>query len=154
MVNISKIMLNDPSFTMDTNTVICNTNHKTLFLLYKFLLKFNIKRRMFTYPYALYKFNIAELRKIYVSYGDIYAELTKILDDSYDKDIKDVVIESIPFCTINNRYWNSIENNFRTNKKLQTVTNELQDFYNDDQYYTSKVKIEICYECKKKYNCY
>lgn len=150
LINFEKLKKIDNNFILDTNTVICKKNISTLIILFKFLFKFSISRRMIVYPYNIdlpkkELVNIIPFRDSYLYYVENIAEF------HYINNIKDFVIETIPYCLVDKKYWIYIENNFKTNKNTYFIDWEKEK---NIQYNIWKIKFEECKKCIKNNNCY
>lgn len=150
LINFEKLKIKDKSFIIDTNTVICRLNYNNLIILYKFLLKFSITRKMLTYPYNL-KNDIFYLKKILPPKDDFLIEVEKLLEFINYKKVNDFVVESIPYCIINKKYWDYIEKNYKTNKDV-FLLNSFSEW--KMHYFIWKLKFDECKKCKKYDNCY
>ncbi len=150
-INFEKIILKDDSFSVDTNTIICRKNYKYLKQLLIFLMKFSIKRRMFTYTFNTVLYHeFWDLKSIIVSYEELKNPINKLLEFCEFKKIKDFVLDSIPYCLINEKYWHFIEENYLPDKHFY-----LLDYYdwNDNTYNDGKIKYIECRDCKKDKQC-
>lgn len=150
LINFEKLKQIDNNFVFDTNTVICKDNIKTLVILFKFLLKFSISRRMLVYPYNI-ESDKNELIRILPN-NDLYIKyIENISELCYISNIKDFVIETIPYCLINKKYWLYIEKNYKTNKNTYFIDWEKEK---NIQYNIWKIKFEECSNCIKNNICY
>ncbi len=151
LVNFEKIILKDKSFSVDTNSIICRKNYKYLKQLLIFLLKFSIKRRMFTYTFDTVLYHeYDKLKNIIVSYEELKQPLDELLEYCYTKNVKDFVLDSVPFCLINKKYWNYIEENYLPEKFFY-----LLDYYEwyENTYNDWKIKYFECKKCSKNNVC-
>jgi len=158
LINFEKLKKIDNNFVFDTNTVICKDNIKTLLILFKFLLKFSIGRRMFTLPYSMYWFTKDELMKIFPNIDLLLTNINKILNLSLLYNIRDIVIEAIPYCFFNNIYFSFIEKNYRTSKQVFIPNEEsISKKYNNNNkikhYIDWKIKYTDCNKCIKNSVC-
>lgn len=150
LINFEKIKKLDSTFIIDTNTVICKKNYKFLIQLFLFLKKFSIKRIMFTYPYDS-NLNVNKLSNIIVSYDELKKYLNLFLVEVKKSKINDFVLESIPFCMIDKKYYSYIEKNFKTSKDqyfLWYFTN-----YEDKKSSDWREKHSECSKCIKNSEC-
>lgn len=150
-INFERLISKDKNFSVDTNSIICRKNYKYLKQLLIFLLKFHIKRRMFTYTFdtVLYH-NFHELKKVIVSYEELKKPLDSLLEFCQENQIKDFVLDSVPFCLIKEKYWHFIEHNYLPEKFFY-----LLDYYEgyDNTYNDGKIKYLECRWCKKDAQC-
>ena len=146
-INFEKIILIDKEFSVDTNTIICKKNYLYLKQLLLFLMKFSIKRRMFTYTFdtVLYH-DFNKLKNVIVSYKDLIEPLDDLLKFCYKTNIKDFVLDSVPFCLVNKKYWKFIEENYFPKKFFY-----LLDYYkaHENTYNDWKIKYIECKKCIK-----
>lgn len=151
LINIEKIKLLDKNFVVDTKTVICRKNYTTLILLMNFLLKFNITRRMFVYTFDtnLY-WNFDNLNKIIVPYNTLKPYLNNLLDYCERNNIIDFVLDSVPYCFVDSKYWHFLEDNYFTDKQFH-----LLDYYSafESTYDDWKIKYKECLYCSKNNVC-
>ena len=75
---------------------------------------------MLTYPYNT-NTNLDRLRRIIVPYDKLIDPINQVLELAYTKNFKNFVVESIPYCLINKKYWNFIEKNYRTTKEAYFI---------------------------------
>ncbi len=159
LINVSKIRRINNSFTIDTNTVINKINYKNLLILFKYFSKFPIIRRMITFPYSMFNFTDLELNRIFPNIELLVVEINKILDYCIKKNINDVVVEAIPYCFFEKKYWRFIEKNFRSSKKVYIPEDNnlkiLKNYHDIDlQHYTWwKIKFKDCKKCVKNDIC-
>ena len=155
LINASKIKTIDNSFTIDTNTVINKYNYKNLLILFKYFSKFPIIRRMITFPYSMFNFDSLELKKIFPNIKESVKEINKVLDYCLKYEINDTVVEALPYCLFEKRYWKFIEKNFRSSKKVCIPEDNnlevLKNYHDIDlQHYTWwKIKFKSCRKCVK-----
>ncbi len=149
----------DNSFTIDTNTVINKINVNNLFILFKYFSRFPITRRMLTFPYSMFWYSIKELTEVFPDFSLLLKELKKILDYSIENNIVDVVVEAIPYCFFDKKYWGFIEKNYRSRKNVFIPEDNniffIKNYHNIDiQHYTWwKVKRKSCMSCIKNNIC-
>lgn len=150
LINFEKLKRKDKNFVIDTNTVICRQNYLFLLQLFRFLQKFSITRRMLVFPYTL-DYEKEKLKKILPNNHDFIVEIEKIAEFMIKNNVKDFVIESLPYCLIDKKYWNFIEKNYKTDKDTYFV-----DWKKDRklQYFFWKVKFEECKKCLKYDFCF
>lgn len=150
LINFQKLKNIDNNFVFDTNTVICKQNYNNLLILFKFLIKFSISRRMIVYPYNIELSNIK--LKLILPIGNEYLnEINKISEYIFQNNITDFVLETIPYCLIKKKYWNYIEKNYKTDKKTYYIDWEKEK---NLQYFIWKIKYKECQKCIKNNKCY
>ncbi len=150
LINFQKLKQQDPTFIFDTNTVICRQNYRFLDTIIIFLSHFSIERVMLTYPYNT-NTNNERLKSIIVKYDDLIAPLTQTLEIAHQRNFKNFVLESVPYCLIERKYWQFIEKNYRTKKDAFFVGGVI---WSEDQYLNGKIKYKECNECLKYDQCY
>lgn len=150
LVNFEKLKRKDNNFIFDTNTVICKQNSLFLFQLFKFLNKFSITRRMLVFPYNIDR-NLEEIKKILPNNLYFLEEVEKVLEFMFKTETKDFVLETLPYCLINKKYWWFIEKNFKTDKDVYYI-----DWKKDKnlQYLVWKIKYLECKKCIKNDVCF
>lgn len=154
LINSSIIKNKDFNFSIDTNTVINKLNIKNLLILMKYLVKFPITRRMITLPYSLFSFDNSIKLKIFPKMNVIINELNEVLDFVFLNNIKDVVVEAIPFCFFDSKYWQFIEKNYRTKKNVYLPDSFfIKNMSSNDHYSLWKIKLKTCFNCSKNSNC-
>lgn len=110
----------DNDFIFDTNTVVSKDNYKDIAKLILFLCNFSLTRWQIVLAYSLDLFEKKEKLKIIPEYKDILQYLEKCLKISYVYK-KKFVLENIPFCVIDKKYWQQIINNIKINKESFTI---------------------------------
>lgn len=105
---------------------------------------------MLTYPYNT-NTNDTRLRKIIVKYSDLIPPLLEALEIINRKNFKNFVIESIPYCLVDKKYWPLILNNHRTKKDAFSPDGQIGS---DEQYLNGKIKYPSCQKCSKVDQCY
>lgn len=153
LINFEKLKRKDKKFIFDTNTVICKQNYRFLLQLFKFLQKFSITRRMLTFPYNIN--NLNDIKYIFPNNLNFLEEVNKLLDFILQNNVKDFVLETLPYCLIDKKYWIFIEKNFKTDKWIfrlndNNITNEKWV----NHYFMWKYKFSECDFCLKKYSCF
>ncbi len=141
--NFQKIKVNDNSFVYDTNTVVTKDNYKNLPKLINFLSFFNLTRWQIVLSYSLDLFNIKEKKNIIPRYEKILPYLKKSLNISIVKN-KRFVLENVPFCVIDKRYWWKIISNIKINKSSITIK-EWNIWNTNLTWMVSSLKCKSCY---------
>lgn len=155
LINASKIKKIDNNFSIDTNTVLNKYNINSIEVLFKYFLKFPIQRRMFTLPYSMYFYTTSEKKMVFPNLWDLILNLKKILDYSSINNIQDVVIEAIPYCIFEKKYWKYIEKNYRSKKNVSIPSDSVANSITDEQHYTWwKIKFPECIKCIKNNECF
>ena len=103
LLNLREIKKHNPSFVIDTNTVITKLNYKTLASLFKFLSFFPITRSQIVQLYSLNLFSEREKKSLYVSYEDFSQYIENIVAHN-----SKITFENFPLCKVNSKYWNYI----------------------------------------------
>lgn len=150
LINFEKLKKIDNHFTFDTNTVISKENSVNLLILFKLLLKFNVTRRMLVYPYNI-NLEKDKLLNILPVKNNYIVEVEKILEFIYSKNTIDFVLETIPYCLINKKYWRYIKKNYKTDKETYFIEWKQEK---NIQYLMWKIKYKECNNCLKNKICY
>lgn len=153
LINFEKLKRKDKNFIFDTNTVICKQNSLFLFQLFKFLHKFSITRRMLTFPYNIS--NLDNIEYILPNNFQFLKEVEKVLEFMLQNNVKDFVLETLPYCLIDKKYWDFIEKNFKTNKWVFRLSdNKISNEEWINHYFMWKYKFSECDFCLKKDYCF
>lgn len=150
LINFEKLKRKDKRFVFDTNTVICKQNYRFLFHLFRFLQKFSITRRMLVFPYHIDR-NSNELKNILPNNFEFLSEIEKVLEFMHKIRTKDFVLETLPYCMINEKYWWFIEKNFKTDKEVYYIDGKKDKKL---QYNIWKIKYLECKKCSKNDICF
>lgn len=148
LINFEKLRNKDKNFILDTNTVVCKNNFKDIPKVVKFLTYFSVIRWQIVLTYSLELFSEYEKKYIIPKYSEIIPFLTESIDISFLKN-KKFVLENIPFCVIDEKYWESILNNIKINKDSITI-NEWNAWNTNLRWV---YKSEKCKKCKMKEKC-
>lgn len=148
LINFEKIKKKYSNFILDTNTVVCRNNYKNISKLIKFLSYFSVTRWQIVLTYSLELFSKREKKYIIPSYTEIIPFLKKSIDISFLEN-KKFVLENIPFCVIEKKYWYSIIDNIKINKDSITI-NEWNAWNTNLRWV---YKSEKCHNCKMKEKC-
>lgn len=108
------------NFIIDTNTVVSNDNYKHIAKLVLFLCNFSITRGQIVLAYSLDLFSKEEKKMIIPEFKEIIPYLEKCLKVSYIYN-KKFVLENIPFCVIEKKYWKQIITNIKIQKDSVTI---------------------------------
>ncbi len=110
----------DNNFVFDTNTVISKENYKNIPKLIKFLSNFSVTRWQIVLAYSLDMFTKDEKKSILPKYEEIVQYLEKCIKLAI-VNRKKFVLENIPFCVTNKKYWQYIIANIKINKHSITI---------------------------------
>lgn len=160
LINITRLIFSDNRFTLDTNTVLSKVWVPHVWKLYKYLTYFPIVRRMITYPYSLFWFSLDEKSSIVPDLQESITQIKKILDYTIQVSISNTVIEAMPYCMFEEKYWKYILENHRTHKDIYLPKTQWDFFQSEyytqsNQHYTGwKIKYDFCKKCRMNENCY
>ena len=118
LVALSAERLRDPTFSLDTNTVVCRKNVGTLPQLMRFLARFPAQRRQLAFPFMMFEFPDAALREVFPDYELAAASVTEALDVADRLGLQDVTVETMPYCLLPDRAWRHIDVNWKTDKDM------------------------------------
>ena len=120
LINFQKLKKQHVFFVFDTNTVVCRDNYKTIKFLISFLVNFDITRWQLVLAYSMDLFSHDEKSKMIPEYKELKLFFEGMLDISYKYNRK-FVLENVPFCVIDKKYWGSILNNIKIWKDSITI---------------------------------
>lgn len=143
LINFEALKKINNNFIFDINTVVCTFNYQSLTSIIAFLSKFNFTRLQLVIAYSLWNFSIKEKKEIIPEYQVVIPYIIKslILWNYYNKKI---VIENIPFCLINRKYWKNILDRIFIIRDSITVNEKYDEFLDD----FNKTKLDECADCK------
>lgn len=143
LLNFEKLKKSDWKFIFDINTVISKDNYHILPKLSLFFCLFNVTRVQIIAQYSMYSFSDDELKKLIPEYSDFVPYLTKALKISNIFN-KKIVIDNIPFCVINEKYWPKIITNIKINKDAFTIDSIWNDWNNDAKRMYKSIDCKNC----------
>jgi len=143
LINVKKLIKEDPSFTLDTNTVICSKNISSFLHIFLYLFKFHIQRSQIAYPVSLFNFSLKEKKKILLPYKMIIPIVEKVLILS-KKFGRKIVIQGFPYCVVPPSLWPFCEHDDNTDMESLSLVN--YTLTRDATY--DNIKLEKCKLCK------
>lgn len=115
LINFEKLKKKNKNFVIDTNTVVCKYNYQNVPKLIYFLSYFSVTRWQIVLTYSLWLFSKKEKKDIIPRYENILPYLIKSIEIA-QKNKKKFVLENIPFCVIEKKYWFAIRENIKIQK--------------------------------------
>ncbi len=143
--NFENLIKKDNSFVVDINTVIYKWNYDKLLKMFLFLFKYTIVRYQINYSSSLDSFKKEEKDILLVRYNKIiwYLKNILLLSIKYNKKI---VLDSIPYCIIGEKFSYFLDNNIKNDRESISTNWDNEKSYNETY---NNIKTDKCIGCEK-----